>query len=341
MSELKAKQRNNLNDNIFGIPELRKYPLNDKEHVVKAIQMFHHCPIKYKKSLASKIYFKADEYNIKLNKDSPIYEYLPKHLQENYEYNFLIEGLEDEFFEFINEAYMNEIEAQEKVDTAIQMWRDRMKMVKTAPDKNQLMIEARTERAAIATCMKNGDSLGIIKRAAASTSKLRTFMSRANAKFDAKSATSKSAIGEVGNKVASGAVTAARVPGAVAKGLAQGLAPGVKAGITVGAMAVGAKAGRNINRGVQNFRNQNEGFVKKNGARAAGAALAGAVAVSALTMNQRRSVQDDGIKKQSSKYVEFCNQLPSEVEKINISATSGAIQPDRNEQKMPLNRPKG
>ena len=35
MAELSTKQRNSLNNSTFGIPSLRKYPLNDKEHVLK------------------------------------------------------------------------------------------------------------------------------------------------------------------------------------------------------------------------------------------------------------------------------------------------------------------
>jgi len=62
---LSTNQRNKMKKSSFGIPELRKYPLNDKEHVIKAIQFFKYCPKKYKKLLASKIRRKAKLYNIK------------------------------------------------------------------------------------------------------------------------------------------------------------------------------------------------------------------------------------------------------------------------------------
>lgn len=350
MPELTSEKRNELSSEIFGIPELRKFPLNDEEHVRKAIQMFHHCPLKYKKTLAKNIYYSCDKYDIKLDKSSPIYEYLPKTLQENFDFNFIIEGLEEEFYDFINEAYMNEVEAQQKVDTAIDMWRQRLHSVKTSQDKAQLSVEARAERAAVANCMKNGDMLGIIKRAQSSTSRLQTALSKTSAKLTAKAQTANSAVGEVGANVARGAVAVARVPGVAAKGLAKGLAPGVKAGITIAAGVAGAKAGGKINQGIRNMRGKSGGLggvVSGVGSRAAGAALASAVAISSMTMSQRRSMQDVNIRKHAGKYVEFCNKLPSEVDMINVSATSGAIQPmqkqqeTKNEQDPNIVRPKG
>jgi hypothetical protein len=66
---LTAKEKAKLPSSEFGIPELRKYPLNDAEHVRSAIQLFGHCPEKYKKSLAKKIIAKAEEYNIKIESE--------------------------------------------------------------------------------------------------------------------------------------------------------------------------------------------------------------------------------------------------------------------------------
>lgn len=82
---MKAKVRNQLPDSEFGIPRLRKYPLNDEKHVRMAVSMFSHCKDpKDKALLAKKIFAKIDELkiDIKISKNSALYEYAPKSLQE-------------------------------------------------------------------------------------------------------------------------------------------------------------------------------------------------------------------------------------------------------------------
>jgi hypothetical protein len=54
-SKLNAEDRNELKDSEFGIPELRKYPLNDRQHTVQAIRMFNYCPEEYREELAKRI----------------------------------------------------------------------------------------------------------------------------------------------------------------------------------------------------------------------------------------------------------------------------------------------
>jgi len=63
-AKLNTKKRNELKDSDFGIPELRKYPLNDETHVEAAVRMFPHAPLKYRKSLANRILSKAIEYGM-------------------------------------------------------------------------------------------------------------------------------------------------------------------------------------------------------------------------------------------------------------------------------------
>lgn len=48
----------------FGIPELKKYPMPDKSHVLAAIRMFNHVDPKYERELANNIIRKMEEYNI-------------------------------------------------------------------------------------------------------------------------------------------------------------------------------------------------------------------------------------------------------------------------------------
>lgn len=62
--KLATKKRNKLKDSEFGIPELRKYPLNDEAHVKSAIKFFNYTEPKYEKELAKNINKKIDEYEL-------------------------------------------------------------------------------------------------------------------------------------------------------------------------------------------------------------------------------------------------------------------------------------
>ena len=61
---LSAKERDELKDSEFGIPELRQYPLNDEVHVKQAVKMFSHAPKKYRNELAKRIIAKANKFGI-------------------------------------------------------------------------------------------------------------------------------------------------------------------------------------------------------------------------------------------------------------------------------------
>lgn len=79
---LTSKQRKNLDDDIFGVPELRKYPLNDKDHVLQAMRFFSKCEDKYKKELARNILKRAEELGMGVNHASEYYR-LVKEAGEN------------------------------------------------------------------------------------------------------------------------------------------------------------------------------------------------------------------------------------------------------------------
>ena len=64
---LTAKQRNNLDEEDFGIPELRKYPLTDKEHVRSAIRFFNYVDKEHEKELAENIKRKLNEFDMEVN----------------------------------------------------------------------------------------------------------------------------------------------------------------------------------------------------------------------------------------------------------------------------------
>ena len=63
-STLPSKERRKLDDDMFGIPSLRKYPLNDKAHVLAAIRMFNRVDRKHEKELAHNIIAAMEKYKI-------------------------------------------------------------------------------------------------------------------------------------------------------------------------------------------------------------------------------------------------------------------------------------
>ena len=63
-AELTTEKRNKLDDSEFGIPEERKYPLYDKQHVLSAVTYFGKAEAKYKPELARRIVKRAKELNI-------------------------------------------------------------------------------------------------------------------------------------------------------------------------------------------------------------------------------------------------------------------------------------
>ena len=83
---LSSKERNELKDSDFGIPELRKYPLTDEEHVRKANSFFKFAPKKYKAELARRILNAAKKFDID-TENWQLHEYLSKHdtIQESAE----------------------------------------------------------------------------------------------------------------------------------------------------------------------------------------------------------------------------------------------------------------
>lgn len=80
-STITAKMRNKMDDEEFGLPRLRKYPLNDRTHVAQAIRMFRHVKDpKDQKVLADNIIRKYNEFGMttKIGKNNPLSKYVPK-----------------------------------------------------------------------------------------------------------------------------------------------------------------------------------------------------------------------------------------------------------------------
>ena len=63
-SYIMETKRSNLPDDMFGIPEERKYPLDTKKHVYSAVKLFNHVSPQYEEKLARNIINKINEYGI-------------------------------------------------------------------------------------------------------------------------------------------------------------------------------------------------------------------------------------------------------------------------------------
>lgn len=81
---MKSATRNKLSDDQFGLPEDRKYPLNDAKHVRLAVKMFGHCEEGKRKKLAGNIMKAAEKHgvSIKVGKNNPMAEYVPETMVE-------------------------------------------------------------------------------------------------------------------------------------------------------------------------------------------------------------------------------------------------------------------
>lgn len=72
--KLDAESRNKMKDSTFGLPEERKYPLNDASHVKSAIAFFKYCPADKKHSLAKRIISAAKRFGVKISEDSRVWK---------------------------------------------------------------------------------------------------------------------------------------------------------------------------------------------------------------------------------------------------------------------------
>ena len=79
-AKLSSDKRDSLDSDQFGLPDQRKYPLNDKVHVNAAIKMFSHCPEKDRRKLAINILKAMEKFGMpaEIRADSPMVKYVPK-----------------------------------------------------------------------------------------------------------------------------------------------------------------------------------------------------------------------------------------------------------------------
>lgn len=100
-------KRSELPDEVFGIPEERKYPMPDRKHTISAMKLFNHCEKKYEEELAKHIIKNIEKYNIDPSFVGPknrlrkylVDENLVKEGVENMEdTNYLLDNMMYEFF---------------------------------------------------------------------------------------------------------------------------------------------------------------------------------------------------------------------------------------------------
>lgn len=106
-------KRSDLPDNVFGIPEERKYPMPDKKHTLSAIKLFGHVEDKYEKELANNIIKNMKKFNIS-NDVVGDNNKLKKYLKEGYEDTddtFIVDECltVDDGDEYIEEGTFNQI----------------------------------------------------------------------------------------------------------------------------------------------------------------------------------------------------------------------------------------
>lgn len=71
-------------EDLYGVPELKKFPMPDKKHVKSAIRFFNYVDPKYEQELADAILERAEEYGLKFGEDITVGDdnkfkkYLPK-----------------------------------------------------------------------------------------------------------------------------------------------------------------------------------------------------------------------------------------------------------------------
>ena len=76
-------------EDLYGVPELKKFPMPDKKHVKSAIRFFNYVDPKYEKELAEAILEKAEEFGLDLESDisvgdeNRLKKYLPEKKEES------------------------------------------------------------------------------------------------------------------------------------------------------------------------------------------------------------------------------------------------------------------
>lgn len=78
--ELSGEDRKRMHDDTFGLPDERKFPLNDEKHVMSAIGYFRTCPKEKRAQLAANINKAINKFHMSPNVsvNNPFYDYYKK-----------------------------------------------------------------------------------------------------------------------------------------------------------------------------------------------------------------------------------------------------------------------
>ena len=93
MSDFNGKKRSELPDEVFGIPQERKYPMPDEKHTRSAIKLFNHVEPKYEEQLAKAVIKNMKKYGIDgsvVGPNNRLRKYLPKDMIKE---EYISEGL--------------------------------------------------------------------------------------------------------------------------------------------------------------------------------------------------------------------------------------------------------
>ena len=71
---LEHSDEEDADEDLYGIPEIKKYPMPDKNHVKSAIRFFNYVDPKYEKELAEAIIEKAEEFGLVFDEDITVGE---------------------------------------------------------------------------------------------------------------------------------------------------------------------------------------------------------------------------------------------------------------------------
>lgn len=133
-SKLTTKSRNNLEDKEYGLPDERKYPLNDESHVRSAIRFFNYVDEDKEKELARNILKKIEEYHMKVNvgKNNRFSKYYDESTMllietsgHDYWYHLVPKGTKMDLG-IISPYYMNKVGMNGPLNNALDKYRDRI-----------------------------------------------------------------------------------------------------------------------------------------------------------------------------------------------------------------------
>ena len=111
-AKLTTEERNELPDKVFGLPDERKYPLNDKEHVLHAIKFFNYCPDEKQTELGGNINKALKKFNMKVNvgAGNKFSEHInPKFLDSKITESTMGEDIPDEYSDVIRNSLVSQL----------------------------------------------------------------------------------------------------------------------------------------------------------------------------------------------------------------------------------------